>query len=89
MIDGLFPNSDHITRTVTVSLSEIIDRNFEGFLDLLEELCLDQEAKQEGWHYWYYLSDICYQVISVNEDSTLNIAVSANIETEIDDEEGE
>lgn len=79
--------TDHITRTVTVSLDEIIGYDINDFLDLLEVLFFNEEVDQEAC---YCLSDISYKAISVNEDGTLNIAVTGlAFVTNSDEDEGE
>ena len=64
------------TKEVKVSLSEIIDLNLEGFLDLLEELFfadVDEEKRYE-----YYLSDISYIPLRV-EDQMIVLSISGEV----------
>lgn len=68
--------AEHLRDEVTVSIDEIIERNLEEFLDLLDTLCRagNEDAAP--------LSDISWEVVSVGtEPNTIVIAVTGSRET--------
>jgi hypothetical protein len=65
------------TRDVYVTLNEVIERDLEGFLDLLEELFFAQDDEEHRG----ILSDISYRVSGVHTNNQeLEIEVSGEIE---------
>ena len=54
--------SKEINTVVEVSLQQLIDLDLEGFLDLLEELVLEDQDKESQHN--YVLSDIRYKLES-------------------------
>jgi hypothetical protein len=64
------------TRTVCVRLDEVIARDQEAFLDLLEELFFAQDDEAHRG----ILSDIAYQVAGVTADEAIHLVVSGEIE---------
>lgn len=67
----------YIKGVVAVELSEIIDNDFEGFLDILSERLLHSAN----------LMDINYSVVGHADDSTLHILVSGDVSEAIEEEE--
>ena len=68
--DGVFQE-----REVKVDLSEVIETNFDGFLDLLVA---------KGWQEYALVSEINYEVVRAEDASTLVIRVTGYY----DEEEG-
>jgi hypothetical protein len=61
-----------VSDTITVSLHEIIDTDFEGFLDLIEQLVTAGDENPNP------LFDISYEVVGVGEETdTIQLAVFA------------
>lgn len=65
-----------VSTTVTVDLDEIIDTDLEGFIDLILERAGDPLGM-----------DVSYNVVGVEDSSTLIVRVHY-IESESDDDEG-
>lgn len=75
------------TKTLEVSLHEVIDVNLEGFLDLLEELWMaDYEDGKRG-----ILGNITYRVAGVNplNDNAIVLTVTGEEECMPDDEDSD
>ena len=68
--------NDFYTATVSVELNDIIENDFEGFLDIIIELALANTEYAEG----YTLQNISYVPIGANaETHTVEITINGHL----------
>ena len=63
-----------IKKVVTVELSDLIDNNLEGFLDILSEKAVGHEC----------LMDINYKIVGHESDTILKIEVTGYVDPDDD-----
>jgi len=64
-----------IRRLVFVSLSELIDNDLEGLLDILEELVLSDYEEEERYN--HVIEDMTYKAVDIL-DGMIGIEVQGN-----------